>query len=207
MNQVRVERGATDTSHKRDAEESRQKALARKETQHKHAVNENREAMVHKVIVSGIHARTHKEKAPIQSEEQKRLRNTAHVVFLEPAESALAVKAVKHHAEQIFKNAHRRKHVKKAVLRIKPVKPQITGIAKHNSPKKSRNEHGTEKHPEHPAVLLKKPATEPRRNGVAKEKARQRPRRFIQFHAQIRGDGPREREMHEQAPPRMEHFR
>ena len=178
MNQVRVERGATDTSHKRDAEESRQKALARKETQHKHAVNENREAMVHKVIVSGA--------------------STVVNGYIEGGWTSDGV---------IGTVKENEKHVKKAVLRIKPVKPQITGIAKHNSPKKSRNEHGTEKHPEHPAVLLKKPATEPRRNGVAKEKARQRPRRFIQFHAQIRGDGPREREMHEQAPPRMEHFR
>ena len=67
MNQVRVERSATDTTHQRDAEETRQEALARKKAQHKHAVNENREAMVHKVIVSGVHARTHQEKASVQS--------------------------------------------------------------------------------------------------------------------------------------------
>ena len=207
MDQIRVERGATDTAHERDAEEPRQEALARKKAQHKHAINENREAMVHKVIVTRVHARTHQEKAPVQSEEQKRLRNAAHVVLLEPIENALAVKSVKHHAKQIFKDAHRRKHVEKAVLRIKTAKPKIVCTTEHDRPDDSRNKNGTEQHPERPAVLPKQPAAHPRRYGIAKEKARQRPRRFIQFHAQIRGDGPRERKMHKQTPPRMEHLR
>ena len=125
VDQIRVERGTADTAHKRDAEEPRQEALARKEAQHKHAVNENREAMVHKVIVARIHARTHEEKAPVQDEQQNRLHNATHVVLLEPVEDTLAVKAEKHHAKQIFKNAHRRKHVEKAVLRIEAAKPKI----------------------------------------------------------------------------------
>ena len=207
VDQIWVERGAADTAHKRDAEEPRQEALARKEAQHKHAVNENREAMVHKVIVARIHARTHEEKAPVQGEQQNRLHNAAHVVLLEPVEDPLAVKAEKHHAKQIFKNAHRRKHVEKAVLRIEAAKPKIIRTAKHDRPKDSRDEHDAKQHPERPAVLPEQPAAHPRRNGVAKEKARQRPRRFIQLHAQIGNDGPREREVHEQAPPRMEHLR
>ena len=162
---------------------------------------------MHKVIVAGVHARTHQEKAPVQGEEQKRLRNAAHVVLLEPVKDALTVKAVKHHAKQIFKNAHRRKHVEKAVLCIETAKPEIVRATEHNRPEDSRDKHDAKQHPESPTVLSEKPATHPRREGIAKEKARQRPRWFIQLHAQIGNDGPREREVHEQAPPRMEHLR
>ena len=42
MNQVRIERSATNTAHKRNAEEPRQEALARKQAHHEHAINENR---------------------------------------------------------------------------------------------------------------------------------------------------------------------
>ena len=163
--------------------------------------------MMNKVIISRICIRAHQEKATVQSKEQKRLRNAAHKIFLEKIEHTLVVKAIKHHAEQVFKNAHRSKHVEEPVLRIVTVEPEITRIAIHDRPKNSRNEHCDKQHPKRAAVLLNQPTAKPRRNGIAKEKACQGPRRFIQLHAEIGDNRPREREVHQKAPPRMEHLR
>ena len=83
MDQVRVERRTANTTHKRDAEESRQEALARKQTHHKHTVNENRKAMVDEVIIARVRIRAHEEEASVKCKEQKRLSHTAHIIFLE----------------------------------------------------------------------------------------------------------------------------
>ena len=207
MNQIWVERSSTDAAHKRDAEEPGQKALAREQTQHKHTVNENREAMMHKVIVAGICTWAHEEKAPVQGHQQERLGNTAHEIFLEEIEHALVIEAIKNHAKQVFKNANWRKHVEKAIFCIEAAKPEISRRTKHHGPKDSWNKHGAKQHPKRAAILPEQPTAEPRRNRIAQEKARQRPRRLIQFHAEIRNDRPREREVHQEAPPRMEHLR
>ena len=207
MDQVRIERSAANAAHKRNAEELSQKALARKEAHHEHAVNENREAMVDKIIVSRVSICAHEEEASIKRQEQKRLRDAAHKIFLEEIEHALVVKAIEHHAEQVFKNTHRRKHVEEPVLRIVTVEPKIARITVNNRPKNPRNKHRAKQHPKCAAVLLDQPTAKPRRNGIAKEKARQGPRRFIQLHAEIGSDRPREREVHQEAPPRMEHLR
>lgn len=183
MDQVRIERCAANSAHKRDAEELCQEALARKETHHEHAVNENREAMVDKVIVSRISIGTHEEEASIKRQEQKCLRNATHKILLEKIEHALVVKAIEHHTEQVFKNAHRRKHVEEPVLCIVPVEPKIAGITVNNRPKNPRNKYSAKQHPKRTTVLLNQPTAKPRRNGIAKEKARQGPRRFIQLHA------------------------
>ncbi len=110
-------------AHKRDAEELRQESLARKQTYHEHAVNENRKAMMDKIIIARIGIRTHEEEAPVKCEEQKRLSHTAHKVLLENVKDALVVKAVKHHAKDVFKDAHRSKHVEEAILGIESIKP------------------------------------------------------------------------------------
>ena len=123
MDQVRVERRTANTTHKRDAEESRQEALARKKAHHKHAVNENRKAMVDEVIIPRVNIWTHEEEASVKCEEQKRLSNATYIILFEDIKNALVVKAVKHHAKQVFKNAYRRKHVEKAVLGIETIKP------------------------------------------------------------------------------------
>ena len=147
MDQVRVEGGATDAAHNRDAEEPRQESLARKEAQHEHAVNENREAMVHKVVVTGIGTGTHEEETSVQCEEQQSLRKSAHIILLEKIEGAFVMEAVKDHAEQVLENANRGEHVEEAVLGIESLEPEIVRRAEHDRPKDSRDKHGAKQHP------------------------------------------------------------
>ncbi len=206
VDQVRVKRGPANAAHQRDAEEPRQKALPRKKAQHEHPVNENRETMMHKVVVSGIHARAHKEEATVQGKKQQSLRHTADKILLEEIENALVMETVKNHAEQVLENTNRSEHMEESILGIEPLEPKIVRRPKNDRPEDSRNEHGTEQHPQRATVLLKEPAAEPRRNGIAQEKACQRPRRFIEFHPEIGHDGPREREVHKEASPRVEHL-
>lgn len=95
--------------------------------------------------------------------------------------------------------------MEKAILGGVTVKPEVTRSTKDYRPDNSRDKHRAKENPERAAVLLKKPAAEPRGNGVAEEEAGQGPRGFIELHAKIGSDGPREREVHKKAAPRMVH--
>ena len=109
---------------------------------------------MNKVIISRIHIRTHEEEAAVKCEEQKRLSNATYIILLEDIKDALVVKAVKHHAEDIFKDAHRRKHVEEPVLCIVAIEPEIARIAIKNRPENPRNEYGPKQHPKRTAILL-----------------------------------------------------
>ena len=97
--------------------------------------------------------------------------------------------------------------MEKAILRIEALEPEIVRAAKDNRPENSRKEYKTKQDPESATVLLEQKTAEPGSNRIAQEKTRQGPRGFIQLHAQIGSDGPRERKVHEKTPPRMEHLR
>ena len=78
--------------------------------------------------------------------------------------------------------------------------------AEENRPENSRNKESRKKHPECTVTLSKQPAAKPGGHRIAHEETCERPRRFIQFHAQIRDNGPGERKVQKEAPPRVWHL-
>ena len=158
------------------------------------------------IIEARIQFRTHQEETAVNSGEHDKLCNTACKVSLEKVEMAFFEEPEKHHAEQVFKNTDGRKNVEETVLGVITVKPEIIGKTKEGCPQNTRNKERSEKHPERTVALFEKPTAKPGSHRVAYEETRQRPRRFIQFHAQIRDNGPGERKVQEEAPPRVGHF-
>ena len=158
------------------------------------------------IIEARIQFRTHQEETAVNSGEHDKLRNTACKVSLEKIEMAFFEEPEEHHAKQVFKNTDRRKNMEETVLGVVTVEPEIIGKAKEGSPENARNKERSEKHPERAIALFEKPAAKPGRHGVAYEETGERPRRFIQFHAQIGHNGPGERNMQKKASPRVGHF-
>ena len=126
--------------------------------------------------------------------------------MLEKVEMTFFEKPEEHHAEQVFKNADRGENVEKTILGVVTVEPKVIGKTEESGPQNARNKEGSKKYPKRAVTLLEKPTAEPRRHGIAYEKAGKGPRRFIQFHAEIGHNGPGERQMQEKATPRMCHL-
>ena len=158
------------------------------------------------IIEARIQFRTHQEETAVNSGEHDKLRNTACKVTLEKVEMAFFEEPEKHHAEQVFKNTDRSKNMEETVLGIVAFEPKVVGKAKEGCPQNTRNKERSEKHPERAIALFEKPAAKPGSHRVAYEETRQRPRRFIQFHAQIGHNGPSKRDMQKEASPRVGHF-
>ena len=158
------------------------------------------------IIEARIQFRTHQEETAVNSGEHDKLRNTACKVSLEKVEMAFFEEPEKHHAEQVFKNTHRCKDMEKTILGIVAIEPKVIREAEENRPENSRNKESRKKHPECTVTLSKQPATKPGGHRIAHEETCERPRRFIQLHAQIRDNGPGERKVQEKAPPRVSHL-
>ena len=110
------------------------------------------------------------------------------------------------HAEQVFKNADGRKNVEETVLGVVAIEPEVVGKAEEGCPENARNKECSEKHPKSAVALFKEPAAKPRRYGIAHKETGERPRWFIQFHAQIGHNGPSKGNVQKEASPRMGHF-
>jgi len=162
--------------------------------------------MVEEIVEAGIQFRAHQKQASVNGGEHHELSDTTCKIALEEIEMAFFKESKEHHAEQIFENTDGRKNVEETVLGIVAFEPKVVGKAKEGCPENARNKERSEKHPERAIALFEKPAAKPGSHRVAYEEARQRPRRFIQFHAQIRDNGPGERKVQEEAPPRVGHF-
>ena len=197
MNQVRVEGRSANFTHNSDAEKASHKTLARKERNQEKSVQQNRERMVEEIIEAGVQFRAHQEKATVNGGKHNELRKTTDPIALKEIEVALFEKPEEHHAEQVFKNADRGKNVEETVLGIVAIEPKVIGKAKEGRPENARNKERSEKNPKRAVALLEKPTAEPRRYSVANEKAGKRPRRFIQLHAEVRDNGPGERDVQE----------
>lgn len=162
--------------------------------------------MMEEIVEAGIQFRAHQEQTTINGGKHHELRKATYKISLEEIEVAFFKEPKEHHAEQVFKNTDWGKDMEETVLGIVTVEPKIIGKAKERSPQNSRNKERSKKHPKCAVTLLEKPAAEPRSHRVAHEKAGKGPRRFIQFHAEIRHDRPSERQMQKKASPRVCHF-
>ena len=158
------------------------------------------------IVHTGVPFGPKQEQAPINGGKNHRLGNAACKFLLEKVEAAFAVQAEKHHAEQVFKNADRRKNVEETILGLVAAEPQVVRGSKENCPQNPGDKQRAEQHPERAVVLAEKPAAEPRRNGIAHEEAGQGPRGFIQFHSQVRHNRPGKGKVQEQAPPGVSHL-
>ena len=99
------------------------------------------------IVEAGIQLRAHQEKASINSGKHKRLRNSRDKIAFEEVKESFFVEPKDHHAEQVFKDAHRRKDVEEPVLGIEAFEPQIVGKAKDGRPEDTRNEQGAKQDP------------------------------------------------------------
>ena len=144
--------------------------------------------MVEEIVETGIQFRAHQEKATINSGKHNKLGQTTHIVPFEEIKITFLVNPEKHHAEQVFKNTNRSKNVEETVFCIVTVEPQIIRKPKENRPENSRDKERSEKHPQRTVILSKKPTAKPGRNRIANEETGERPRRFIEFHAEIGHD-------------------
>ena len=77
------------------------------------------------IVETGIQLRAHQEKASINSGKHKRLRNSRDKIAFEKIKESFFVEPKDHHAEQVFKDAHRRKDVEEPVFGIVACKPEI----------------------------------------------------------------------------------
>lgn len=123
------------------------------------------------IVHAGVPFGPKQEQAPVNGGKNHRLGNAACKFLLEKIETALAVQAEKHHAEQVFKNADRSEDVEETVLGLVAAEPQVVGSSEENRPQNSGDKQRAEQHPERAVILAEKPAAEPRRNGIAHEEA------------------------------------
>ena len=158
------------------------------------------------IVEARVQFRAHQEKASINGGKHQELRDPAHKLPFQEIEMAFLEKPEEDHAEQVFKNTHRCKDMEKTILGIVAIEPKVIREAEENRPENSRNKESRKKHPECTVTLSKQPAAKPGGHRIAHEETCERPRRFIQFHAQIRDNGPGERKVQEKAPPRVNHL-
>ena len=131
--------------------------------------------MVEEIVETRVQFWTHQEQAAINGGKHDKLRETADQISLEKIEVSFFEKSKEDHAEQIFKNADRRKNMEEAILGIVTVEPEVIGEAKESGPQNTWNKERSKKHPKCTVTLLKKPTAKPGGHRIAHEKASKRP--------------------------------